>query len=420
MRLERGLSQRELSSPGVSYAYISRIEAGARRPSVKALRMLAQKLGVAAEYLETGSQITAAEALELRLADAELRLRLDGDIPSEELREILDDAVERADSTATTRARVTLGLAAATRGDYPEAITQLTSALRSDLVSPASRPDIYATLGRAYSAVGSPRLAAELFEQGLRELTELAPDDTAARVRFSSYLSYALADLGDLDGARRVVEEELLFSEDAANPYSRVRLYWSLGRIAHEQEKPLVALEQFRRAVALLEATEDSVHLARACLSCASAILAAGEDIREAERQIEQAERLLGARPEPGDLAVTRRLQSLSATRGRAFEEGARRAREAQQAAEFLPNQLALATWALAESLAGLQDPAAAATFAAATTQLSEHGTVREHAQALRAFGRYLRDAGRESEALDVLDSAAQVAAGLQPEPSSL
>ncbi len=39
LRLERGLSQRELSSPGVSYAYISRIEAGARRPSVKALRV---------------------------------------------------------------------------------------------------------------------------------------------------------------------------------------------------------------------------------------------------------------------------------------------------------------------------------------------------------------------------------------------
>ncbi|HET9675684.1 MAG TPA: helix-turn-helix transcriptional regulator, partial [Gaiellaceae bacterium] len=46
LRLERGLSQRELASQGVSYAYISRIEAGTRRPSVKALRMLARKLGV--------------------------------------------------------------------------------------------------------------------------------------------------------------------------------------------------------------------------------------------------------------------------------------------------------------------------------------------------------------------------------------
>src|SRR5579864_4097641 len=80
LRVERGLSQRDLSAPGISYAYISRIEAGARRPSVKALRMLARKLGVTAEYLETGSVIGASEARELRLADLELRLRLDGDV----------------------------------------------------------------------------------------------------------------------------------------------------------------------------------------------------------------------------------------------------------------------------------------------------------------------------------------------------
>src|SRR6478672_4668616 len=92
LRLERGLSQRDLSSPGVSYAYISRIEAGARRPSVKALRTLAAKLGVTAEYLETGSGIDAFEARELRLADLELRQRLEGEAPVEELRAVLADA----------------------------------------------------------------------------------------------------------------------------------------------------------------------------------------------------------------------------------------------------------------------------------------------------------------------------------------
>src|SRR4051794_41430243 len=78
LRREQGLSQRDLSAPGISYAYISRIEAGARRPSVKALRMLAPKLGVSVQYLETGSQIEESEARELRLAELELRLRLDG------------------------------------------------------------------------------------------------------------------------------------------------------------------------------------------------------------------------------------------------------------------------------------------------------------------------------------------------------
>src|SRR5678810_73066 len=66
LRHESGLSQRDLASPGVSYAYISRIEAGARRPSVKALRQLAQKLGVSVEYLETGRDIRDIDDRELR------------------------------------------------------------------------------------------------------------------------------------------------------------------------------------------------------------------------------------------------------------------------------------------------------------------------------------------------------------------
>src|SRR5712691_4100321 len=84
LRLERGLSQRDLSSPGVSYAYISRIEAGARTPSVKALRMLAAKLGVSVEYLETGRDLRESEERELKLGDAELEIRLAKDTQAAE------------------------------------------------------------------------------------------------------------------------------------------------------------------------------------------------------------------------------------------------------------------------------------------------------------------------------------------------
>jgi transcriptional regulator with XRE-family HTH domain len=55
LREERGLSQRELTAPGVSYAYLSRLEAGQRVPSEKALRKLAAKLEVTPLYLEGGN-----------------------------------------------------------------------------------------------------------------------------------------------------------------------------------------------------------------------------------------------------------------------------------------------------------------------------------------------------------------------------
>jgi len=94
LRVAQGFSQRDLSSPGVSYAYISRIEAGARTPSVKALRKLAQKLGVSVEYLETGRDIREIDDRELKLADAELQLRLEADTGGAEqkLAEVLADA----------------------------------------------------------------------------------------------------------------------------------------------------------------------------------------------------------------------------------------------------------------------------------------------------------------------------------------
>jgi transcriptional regulator with XRE-family HTH domain len=71
LRMERGMSQRDLSSPGVSYAYISRIEAGARTPSVKAMRLLAQKLGVTVEQLETGKRTPLEQGVALAGLDYE-------------------------------------------------------------------------------------------------------------------------------------------------------------------------------------------------------------------------------------------------------------------------------------------------------------------------------------------------------------
>src|SRR5438477_6463 len=108
LRLELGMSQRELASPGVSYAYISRIEAGTRQPSVKALRRLASKLGVSSEYLETGSDLDAVDARELRLADAELALRLEHSADAEStVREVLEDAVAAGDAVNAARVRST-------------------------------------------------------------------------------------------------------------------------------------------------------------------------------------------------------------------------------------------------------------------------------------------------------------------------
>jgi transcriptional regulator with XRE-family HTH domain len=158
LRVERGLSQRDLSSPGVSYAYISRIEAGARTPSVKALRMLAQKLQVSVEYLETGRDIRDVDERELRLADAELEVRLGGN-PTEaerKLNELLDEAQRAGDARCVTRAQIALGILAARRGNQLDAVERLEAALADGAVAAHSRLDAFAALGQAYASLGAP------------------------------------------------------------------------------------------------------------------------------------------------------------------------------------------------------------------------------------------------------------------------
>jgi transcriptional regulator with XRE-family HTH domain len=410
LRLARGISQRDLSGPGITYAYISRIEAGTRQPSVKALRMLARRLGVTPEYLETGSELPALQARELRLAEQELRLRLDGETGTAEAYAILDEAEADADLAAIVRARILLGFLASAAGDQPGAIEHLSRVLDSELVSPVSRPDVYATLGHAYALAGLADQAVGLFERALEELSRAEPGNRAAEVRYATYLSYALTDLGEVERARTVLADLWSRSSEVEDRYTRIRLYWSLGRVALEEAKPLAALDNFRRAVALLEATEDAVHLARAHVACAEAALGADEELAGLRTHLEAAEALLQGQAARADLAVVRRLQALAALRGGEAADAVGLGELALELASGNPGEQGRALAALAQARAAL-GAAADEAFAEALELVGRHGSGREHAELLRAYGRYLRDGGREREALELFERAAEAAA---------
>jgi tetratricopeptide (TPR) repeat protein len=413
LRHERGLSQRELSSPGVSYAYISRIEAGARRPSVKALRMLAKKLGVSADYLETGSEIRDTDERELRIADAELELRL-ADSPDEaerKLEQLRNDAVAAGDVPAASRANIALGLAAAAAGRNTDAIERLESGLDLSAVSPSGRPDVFATLGRAYAATSRPDKAVEVFERCLEEVEQDAPEDLAAQVRFTTYLSYALTDLGDLERAQSVLDSALEQAESMTDAYSRVRLYWSLARLNDLQGRPAAALDYVRRAIALLDVTDDTLHLARAHLLCGD-ILMAQDRADEAGKHFDVAEQLFGMTPEPIDVANLYTDQAKRAVHLGDADEAVRRARSALEAAgDEYPHEKGNALWALAEGMALKGDADGANdAFRQATELLGSQGHRRDYVEAYRAWGKFLRRVGREDEALEVLERAADLA----------
>jgi transcriptional regulator with XRE-family HTH domain len=416
LRLERGLSQRELAGPGVSYAYISRIEAGTRRPSVKALRTLARTLGLSPEYLETGSELRDVDERELRLADAELQLRIgrEPEAANEAFAALLSEANEAGDTTSAVRAEIGLGLVAAQANRPAKAAEHLQSAVDAG-VSPIDRPDAFSTLARSYSLIGAHERAIELLEGCVEVLDREDPGNVAAYVRFAGYLSAALTDQGDLERAEAVLSEALGKSEDG-DAYTRVRLYWAAARLAEVEGHPVRALDYARRAVALLEATEDTHHLARAHLLCAW-IMGLESKSDEAVPHLEKAEALLGATPDPEDLALLRVEQAKVAVHFGDGETAVARARDAIETLGVTHEaQQGSAWWALAEGLALQGDVSDAdGAFRRAVDALDAGSRFREAAQCCRRWAKVLRDAGRDAEALDALERATDYAVRGQP-----
>jgi transcriptional regulator with XRE-family HTH domain len=415
LRLERGFSQRELAAPGVSYAYISRIEAGTRQPSVKALRRLATKLGVTADYLETGSDLDAESARELRLTDLELAIRLgEADGAQLGLEAVAADAAAAGDRRTLLRANVALAALAQERGTHGDAVMLLESALQGEPFDPFSLADIYSQLARAYVASGRTSAAVELFERCLDEVAD--GEDPALEARYATALSYALSDIGDITRAEAVVQRALERSAEIEDPYMRVRLYWSMARLAHHEGRSTAALENVRKAIALLRLTDDTLHLARANLLAASISLAR-DDADTAASYLDQAEQLLGSSPATEDAFELRVRRARVATLRGETAAAIGLAREAcELAGTNNPIDEGLALSALGDALAlGGDTGAADDAFRQGVGLLEDQGQWRDATTSCRSWARMLRQVGREQQALDVLDRAADLAMRATP-----
>ena len=240
----------------------------------------------------------------------------------------------------------------------------------------------------------------------------------AAEARYATLLSYALTDVGDITRAEEVVRSVLTRMQETEDPYMRVRLYWSLARLAAAEGRASVALTNIRKAIALLETTEDGLNLARAHVLAAKIVLDRG-DAAPAAAHLDQAERLFGVAPADQDLVEMKILRSRIALADGTGDAAVKLAREAIAIGSSKADR-GLALAALAEALA-LQDEqdGADAAYSEAVDLLEGAGWWRPAANACRAWSHLLRDAGREAEALDVLDRAAELGMRATPQARS-
>jgi len=252
-RLEKGLSQRDLSFSGCTAAYISRIEAGDRVPSLQLLREFGRRLGVSAEFLATGEAEAPLGALE----EAELLLRL-GEKEKAEL--AFRTAAESDSDPIRARGESGLGAIAYEEGRLEEAVELLQSARAAagaGWLEFGSAPE---TLVRALALTGRLEEAIATAEAMLRETRD---DQPIARERAQMLLANSLIDNGSFDSASEVLAAALAAKESAADPLRLAQLLWSQSRLHSVRGEHETAASYARRALGVIELTEHISYIAR-------------------------------------------------------------------------------------------------------------------------------------------------------------
>ena len=252
-----GLTQRELSFEGCTAAYVSRIEAGARVPSLQILHEFAKRLGVSPKYLATGQP--AGEDVSSELLEAEVALRLGDENRAAELYE----AARAAADSPAAEARAQLGLGRlAMRGDeVGKGIDLLERAVQSGELAPGDASAAANALGRGYVMQSRYDEAFAIFEDFLEGARNRG--DRFDEVRFSVLLANAYIDHGDYARAHATLGEVLEMARQTVDPLLQASLYWSQSRALLSQGDPDRAAEYGRLALATLRASEQTLEAAR-------------------------------------------------------------------------------------------------------------------------------------------------------------
>ena len=419
LRKEKGLSQQAISGPGLTTAHISRIEAGLRRPSVRAIRALAKHLGVSPEYLETGRHLGPRGDLEVRVADAELERRVgtQAETSTATLRALVDEARTLGDPMLTARAVAALGLTLSSTAAYGEAIPLLEEATASMVITPPLRPDVYVALAQAYAAAGRRVEAVNLLESALAFVDTHAREHIGAYMRLAVNLSYALTDAGRLDEAREVLEEAVRRHGNSCDRRAQVSTYWTLARIAAMSGDSATALEHMRRAIALLEAGEDTLALANA-YGLFGQILVIDGRFEEARSPLDRCVDALEREGRLEDLGLFVADQAKCAANLGDTDEAELLANRALQLLAQSPSDHggAIGVLAMVRSQRG-QTAEAEPLFKQAVDLLEQSNEFDEAGRVCRAWGLMLRDQDRRDDAARLLARASELEKKAQPRP---
>jgi tetratricopeptide (TPR) repeat protein len=262
-RVALGLTQTELAAGDASTAYISRIEAGQRRPDLKLLGHLADRLGTTVEELLVGITRDKRAELQLELDYAELELSSGNAGEALARAEAILAALPEAGIVELERpAHFVRAFALEAGGDLDGAILALEKLTASSPYDLAWIRGLIA-LSRCYREAGDLGLAIDVGERATTTIEEQGLSGLNEAMQLTLTIAAAYFERGDVGHAVRLCKQTIARAEELDSATARGSAYWNASVMASRQGSVREAIAMARKAIALFEQDSDARNLAR-------------------------------------------------------------------------------------------------------------------------------------------------------------
>ena len=295
-RLAAGLTQAEVAGDEVSPAYVSRIEAGQRRPEAMLLERMAARLGIELRVLLAEPADQHDDELRVRLDHAELSL-VSGDHTTalQGADEILTSltADSFSDQGLVRRTQQIRALALEGLGRSDDAIPLLEDLVNQPQADVSWLKAVIA-LSRCYREAGDFARAIDVGERASTLNDELGLAGTTEAIQLTVTIAGAYMQRGDLAHALQMCERCIADAERVNSPVAKASAYWNASVVESMRGNPVAALQLAQRAMSLFELGEDSRNLGRLRTQVAfMQLLQDPPDAQAAKATLELAEREL-------------------------------------------------------------------------------------------------------------------------------
>ena len=257
------LTQGALAGDDASTAYVSRIEAGQRRPDLKLLVTFADRLGVTLDQLLIGISPAVHDEVRLELDYAELALRSGR---AGEAFEQISGVLERTDAASLPglkkEALLIEAQALESLGHLDDAIMRLEDLIGDEeFGSVSGRASI--ALTRCYREAGDLGRSIERGEALLAQFASRGLDGTTEAVQLAVTVAAAHFERGDVGHAVRLCRRAIARAEETGSPRAMASAYWNASIMESEQGRVAAAIPLAEQALALLARDEDNRGVAR-------------------------------------------------------------------------------------------------------------------------------------------------------------